>query len=44
MSDLRELAREEPGAFESVARARDDDLKELMLRILEEEQGGGRGD
>lgn len=39
MSELRKLAREEPEAFESVARARDDDLKELMLNILREEKG-----
>jgi len=36
---VRELAREEPEAFERVARARDDRLQDKLLQILEEERG-----
>lgn len=36
--NIREHAREDPEAFERIARARDDMLKDKLLEILEEER------
>lgn len=39
MSELRQLAREDPDAVRSVAEKFDDTLRDRMLAILEEESG-----
>lgn len=36
---VRKLAREHPEAFKNVATARDDDLGDHLLEVLEEETG-----